>query len=119
MSPLYDYRCSAGHTFEKNVPMANRDLQIPCEFYESYTMPNPAITASTVDPQDIELVGSILTQTHEVRCQCMATRVFSHSNPRAMLDHNMAANRDAAREGRYDPLSPSKRGMGSGRHWRK
>jgi len=45
--------------------------------------------------------------------------VGTHSNPSALLDHGHASNRDAAREGRYDPLNPNRRFMAKGREWRK
>lgn len=56
----------------------------------------------------------------EEGCASQATRIevsFSKSN--AILDHGLAANRDAAREGRYDPLNPSRRFIAKGRKWRR
>lgn len=45
--------------------------------------------------------------------------VGTHSNPRSILDHGLGRNRDAAREGRYDPLNPNRRFLSKGREWRK
>ena len=56
----------------------------------------------------------------EASCALRAKQVFgTHSNPSSMLDHGSASNRDAAREGRYDPLKPNTRFMAKGRGWRK
>lgn len=56
----------------------------------------------------------------KVTCQLKAKiHVGGHNNPKSMLDHGSAANRDAAREGRYDPLNPNTRFMSKGRDWRK
>ena len=82
--PLYDYQCHAGHTFEKVVPLAKRQLPIECEGLTDGGPP----------------------------CMHQASRVeISHAHPSALLDYGLAANRDAAREGRYDPNRPSKRGV--------
>ena len=47
----------------------------------------------------------------DVPCMLNATMEIGHSNPSALTYRNLGANRDAAREGRYDPLNPSRRFM--------
>ena len=82
--PLYDYICSAGHRFEKVVPMADRHRLVTCE-------------------------GK---QDDGRRCPLDAARVeICHARPSTMLDYGLGANRDAARAGRYDPNRPSTRGV--------
>jgi hypothetical protein len=84
MPPLYDYCCSAEHRFEKLVPIAERERPVACE-------------GSGTDGRP---------------CALDARRVeISHARPSTMLDHGLGANRDAAREGRYDPNRPSMRGV--------
>lgn len=88
---MYDFECPVGHRFERNVRMADRDAPVQCE----------------------EPDGT-------VHCGLAATRVeiaFSPSN--AILDHGLGANRDAAREGRYDPANPTRRFMAKGRTWQR
>jgi hypothetical protein len=64
-----------------------------------------------------EKVVSIAVRNHTIGCQIpgcpfSARRVeISHAHPAAMLDYGLAANRDAAREGRYDPHRPITRGV--------
>lgn len=55
----------------------------------------------------------------EPGCKLPAQQVINHSNPGALLDHGSASNRDAAREGRYDPMNPNRRFMAKGRSWRR
>jgi hypothetical protein len=82
--PLYGYCCSAGHCFDRVVPIADRHLPIPCE-------------GNCSDGQ---------------RCRLEAHRIeICHARPSTMLDYGLGANRDAAREGRYDPNRPSTRGV--------
>ena len=52
-------------------------------------------------------------------CTLMARNVISHSHPEGWFDHGSASNRDAGREGRYDPLNPNRRFITKGRSWRK
>ena len=66
----------------------------------------------TIDADDVIV--------RKVRCMLKATRVeISFSKSNLILDHGMATNRDAAREGRYNPLNPNTRFMAKGRSWRK
>lgn len=45
-------------------------------------------------------------------CPLVAHRIeICHARPSTMLDYGLGANRDAAREGRYDPNRPSTRGV--------
>ncbi len=45
-------------------------------------------------------------------CALSAHRIeICHARPSTMLDYGLGANRDAAREGRYDPNRPSTRGV--------
>lgn len=103
--PLYDFKCPMGHTFEKLVSMAEAGNPVPCEAQ----IPQMINTDGAEDPPVIL-----------VNCPHSAERVFgTHSNPSSMLDHGLGSNRDAAREGRYDPLNPNRRFMAKGRGWRK
>jgi hypothetical protein len=104
--PLYDFECPHGHRFEKTVPMSECDKPIPCE--------GEVPQIQLVDAPDI---GELPVKT--VPCVLMATTVIAHQNPAGMLDHGSSNNRDAAREGRYDPLNPSRRFMAKGRGYRK
>ena len=81
--PMYDYACPSGHRFEKVVPIAERNEPVGCE-------------------------GA----TGNCDCPLQATRIeIAHAHPSTMLDYGLGANRDAAREGRYDPNRPSTRGV--------
>jgi len=96
--PLYDWICANGHRFEKVVLIANRDEPIPCEGdLEKATPPSDGVAIKVPRGQ---------------ACPLMAKRIeISHARPSAMLDYGLGANRDAAREGRYDPNRPSTRGV--------
>jgi len=101
--PLYDFRCPHGHEFEKQVPIARMDDPVDCE--------------GVVQRFDVD-DGEVITST--ATCALKAQRVrISFAKHNLILDHGMANNRDAAREGRYDPLNPSRRFMAKGRSWRK
>lgn len=104
--PLYDFECPHGHRFEKMVSMDRCGDPIPCEGKV------PQIQLATSDGGD-ELPVVM------VPCALQAATVISHSNPAGSLDHGSSNNRDAAREGRYDPLNPSRRFMAKGRGYRK
>lgn len=107
--PLYDFVCPHGHTFEKNVPIADRNEPVPCE-----GMVNQLADADTPGAWELEIETMPVVKEWMVRVPCIlkAKRVeIGHSNPKAMLEYGLAANRDAAREGRYDPLRPSTRGV--------
>jgi hypothetical protein len=64
-----------------------------------------------------ESVVPIATRTEPIPCQDPACRLMArrveicHARPSMLLDYGLGANRDAAREGRYDPSRPSKRGV--------
>ena len=108
--PLYDFQCPHGHRFEKVVAMAQCGESIPCEGEVPQMQINLDISAP------VDTVAPIVP----VRCALRATQVIgAHNNPAGMLDHGSSANRDAAREGRYDPLNPSRRFMAKGRGYRK
>jgi hypothetical protein len=104
--PLYDFECPHGHRFEKSVGMKECEEPIPCEGKV------PQIQLADSDG-DGELPVVM------VPCVLMATTVITHNNPGGSLDHGSSNNRDAAREGRYDPLNPSRRFMAKGRGYRK
>lgn len=104
--PLYDFECPHGHRFEKMVPMADCDKKIPCEG-----------EVQQIQLADAPDIGEIPVKT--VACMLMAGTVIAHQNPAGMLDHGSSNNRDAAREGRYDPLNPNRRFMAKGRGYRK
>lgn len=89
--PLYDFECSNGHRFEESASLARREEAIPCQ--------------GTIDGAD----GG---QPASVTCPLLAHRVqICHARPSTMLDYGLGANRDAARQGRYDPNRPSTRGV--------
>lgn len=104
--PLYDFECPHGHRFEKMVSIAACNDPVPCE--------GQVPQIQLADAPDI---GELPVVT--VPCALQATTVISHSNPAGALDHGSSSNRDAAREGRYDPLNPSRRFMAKGRGYRK
>jgi len=103
--PLYDFECPHGHVFEKIVPMAEVNDPVPCESM----VPRLALDHGTDAEPDV----------FDVPCMLKAVHIISHSNPAGALDHGASANRDAAREGRYDPLNPNRRFMAKGRGYRK
>jgi hypothetical protein len=59
------------------------------------------------------------TPCEEPGCTAAATQIIAHSNPGGSLSHGAASNRDAALEGRYDPLNPNRRFMKKGRSWQR
>lgn len=130
--PLYDFECPHGHRFERQCFMSERNEEVACEgkvnqlatdeevaeisgkdLPDGYKMVPLDSTQSNGTPQEKFLV-------REVPCMLKASLVVgTHTNPKSMLDHGFASNRDAAREGRYDPLNPNRRFMAKGRDWRK
>lgn len=135
--PMYQFECPHGHTFEKVVPMDKRRDPIPCEGTVNQLVSDDELEAMEVLPtrelpEDMEWVsledaGEGLSPTapvgesrflaRKVPCILKATMVVTHASPKSMVNHRLGANRDAAREGRYDPLSPVK-GIGKGSKWR-
>lgn len=63
--------------------------------------------ASTETPMPDQALGVVT----KMPCGIRAKRIISHSDPRALLDHGICANRDAALEGRWDPDVPITRGV--------
>jgi len=104
--PLYDYQCPHGHRFEHSTKMADIDLPVACE---------GRVTQLQLD-QAVECGEAPVL---EVPCALKATMVIAHSNPGGALGHGTSNNRDAAREGRYDPLNPNRNFMAKGRGYRK
>ena len=104
--PMYDFECAHGHKFEKVVLMDNRDEPIPCEGEV-----NQAVFGEEEgEVVDLPVLGP--TRVKKVPCILKARRIeISHSHPETLLDYGLCANRDAAREGRYDPDRPSTRGV--------
>lgn len=88
--PLYDFECTAGHRFEKNVPSAEFNTPVPCEAVSFQTDLHPPVPTY---------------------CDRQATGIITHSNPRGLLDHGLGANRDAALAGNWDPNRPITRGV--------
>jgi hypothetical protein len=103
--PLYDFECPHGHTFESVVSMVDRDKSIPCEgTVQQYTLDELA--------QALTAEGGLTTPSKTVPCVLKAKRIeIGHSNPGGMLDHGIGANRDAAREGRWNPDRPITKGL--------
>jgi len=139
--PLYDFECPHGHQFEKNVPIANREEPVPCDGTVNRLLDDEELAAfagANPDAQDVAVIQGFEIEwvpidpkapngkptervaVKKVPCILKAKRItisFSESNH--ILDHGSASNRDAAREGRYDPLNPNRRFMAKGRQWRK
>lgn len=117
--PLYDFECPHGHRFERLVLLSESDTPIPCEGIVNRLLLDSDLVTDETKIKTVDVGGEEI-QVEEVPCILQATRIFgTHSNPHAILQHGMAANRDAAREGRYDPNNPNRRFMAKGREWRK
>ena len=141
--PLYDFECPHGHRFERQCLIAERNDPVRCEGkvnqlasdevkkkYEELHAEFPEETV-VIDGLEVKEVPLDYPEGEEpeeaativvsvVRCQLPAELVVgTHNNPRNILDHGLGRNRDAAREGRYDPLNPNTRFMSKGRGWRK
>jgi len=109
--------------------MADRLEEVPCKGTvmrllddEEFAAFKEAVAKSDgmTSVELVPLAGKEPLAVKPVACMLKAKlKVGTHSNPAAILDHGMASNRDAAREGRYDPLNPSRRFMSKGRGWRK
>ena len=105
--PLYDYECPHGHRFEHMAKLDEIDTPIPCEGKVDQVQ-----LADAPDIGDVPIVA--------VPCALKAVQVMGqHNNPAGALGHGASNNRDAAREGRYDPLNPSRNFMAKGRGYRK
>ena len=124
--PRYDFECPHGHRFEHDCRMADRLKEIPCEGMVPQLLSDEdadKAEAGELDEAykaDIGPEGEQEVWLKKVPCQLKAELlVGTHSNPAAQLGHGSASNRDAAREGRYDPLNPNRRFMAKGRQWRK
>jgi hypothetical protein len=135
--PLYDYECPHHHRFERFSSIAGREDPVACEGKGNQLVMDDVLVARYADgteplPADLfweELpvidgasgeqadTGKILIR--RVPCALQAHMVIAHNNPGGAIFHNSAANRDAAREGRYDPANPSRRFVTKGRGWRK
>lgn len=131
--PLYDYECPHGHRFEHFSSIAERENPIPCEGKVNQLVLEDEVVAKYSGgkeplPADLEWVttdenlngDSMRILVRKVSCQLQAWLIIGqHNNPGGAIFHNAAANRDAAREGRYDPANPSRRFVTKGRGWRK
>jgi hypothetical protein len=130
--PLYDFECPHKHRFERMCRIAERNEDVACEGVVNQLASDEEVEKFKGQelPDGYKMVPIDPTQTNgtpqekvlvkEVPCMLKATLVIgTHSNPKSMLDHGFASNRDAAREGRYDPLNPNRRFMAKGRGWRK
>jgi hypothetical protein len=136
--PLYDFKCTHGHEFERQCKIAEREDEVPCEglvnqvvedeLYEQYAaseggLPDDLFWINIMgnDPgDDREPTDEGKVLMRKVPCVFKA-KIFIgvHNNPGGALDHGLGSNRDAAREGRYDPLNPNRRFMAKGRGYRK
>ena len=135
---IYDFKCHHGHIFEYMCKMDERNNPIPCEgevvqvvedeLYDKYVdsddLPeglfwlNLNVGVDLADGESTKSDGKVLVR--KVPCQLKAELfVGPHNNPGGALDHGLGSNRDAAREGRYDPLNPNRRFMAKGRSWMK
>lgn len=133
---IYDFKCPHGHIFEHICKMDDRLEEIPCkehvnqmvedELYDKYidseeTLPDDLFWMNVgAECSGEETVNEQKVLMRKVPCQLKGKlHVGAHNNPRNLLDHGLSRNRDAAREGRYDPLNPSVRFMSKGRGYRK
>jgi hypothetical protein len=143
--PLYDFKCPHGHEFERQCKIAEREELVPCEglvnqlvedeLYDKHSaepdLPLPeglfwmALGLETQEFSDVVVpteddgqIEQVLMR--KVPCSFQA-KIFMgvHNNPGGALDHGLGSNRDAAREGRYNPLEPNRRFMAKGRGYRK
>jgi hypothetical protein len=130
--PLYDFECPHGHRFERQCLIAERNEPVPCEGLVNQLLDDDELDKLegqelpegyewvSIDPDSSNGVPAEKVLIKKVPCILQATLVVgTHSNPAACLHHGFASNRDAAREGRYDPLNPNRRFMAKGRGWRK
>lgn len=124
--PLYDFECSHGHRFDHQCKISERNEEIPCkgmvnqlvevsEDFDQESMDIHMADMSLLLPdgmfwQEVVPDSGDYAIVREVPCVLKAKLVVTGSN----LHHNWGANRDAAREGRYDPLNPSRRGLSGG-----
>ena len=140
---LYDFKCPHGHMFEHTCKMDDRNIPIPGEgiinqlvddeVFEKYSdshepLPDGLFWTTLGREEEVDGETKVIEDDvqieqvlmRKVTCQLMA-QIFTgtHNNIRGMLDHGLGSNRDAAREGRYNPLSPNTRFMAKGRGWRK
>lgn len=131
--PLYDFECPRGHIFEKNVPYDDRYKPIPCEVEIEVREISLEQLADSLEEQDalkdagveakvITAVGDpegpaaeqalpIKGTVTKMPCGVRANYILTHGHPGGLLDHGICANRDAAREGRWDPDHPITRGV--------
>jgi hypothetical protein len=139
----FEHLCSIAER-EESVPcegkvnelVTNDDLVEQCRALNLLGTPMPEpdlewidvtgtrIAVDTVADAEVTIVdasaelGPMLVR--KVPCKLKAKLIIGkHNNPGGALDHGLAANRDAAREGRYDPANPNRKFMAKGRSWRK
>jgi len=125
--PLYDYECPHGHRFEHVCPMADRDKPIPCEgsvnrLLNDEELEDLPAQAKWVSIDQKGSNGKTIEKVAVVPVPCIlkAQRIeIAFSDTNAILQCGVASNRDAAREGRYDPLNPNTRFIKKGRTWQK
>lgn len=129
--PLYDFECPRGHVFEKNVPYDDRYNPIPCEVEIEVREISLEQLADSLEEQDAIKAGEVSVQVvsapgeikegelplptkgtvTKMPCGVRAKYILTHGHPGGLLDHGICANRDAAREGRWDPDRPITRGV--------
>ena len=132
--PLYDFECPHKHRFEYFCPIADRLEPIPCEGIVNQLVMDMDDEDYAIHMADMSLLlpegmfwqaaddsdNPDYVIVRQVPCMLKAKLIVGpHSNPGGMHDHGLGSNRDAAREGRYDPLNPNRRFMAKGRSWRK
>lgn len=132
--PLYDFECPHKHRFERQCKIAERTKPVPCEGmvnrvvedgegFDEESLATHRADMSLPLPKGMswaDLGDDKYILVKEVNCMLMAKHVeISFADHNLILDHGSASNRDAAREGRYDPLNPNRRFMAKGRSWRK
>lgn len=134
--PLYDFECSRGHVFDKQLKIADRDEEVRCEFEIEVREISLEQLADSLEQADAAaaVVATLAPAPGEAReaevleageaiplplagpvtkmaCGLKAKRIISHADPKALLSRGLCANRDAALEGRWDPDKPITRGV--------
>ena len=124
--PTYEYHCPNGHVFDKLAPMADRNEPQPCEGLIDNIATDDEIKAwrNKKSPEDgihfkVPLAGTDdMMVIRRLPCSLTAQMQITHGSPKSMINHRLGANRDAAREGRYDPLKPIQ-AINKGHSWRE
>jgi len=108
--PLYDWKCPHGHTFEKNVKIAERNEPVPCEHTVNQLCDSTDEGAFEQElPLVVEGAGVEKVWVKKVPCILKAVRDgITHARPSLLLDYGLGRNRDLANEGRYTGVASTR-----------